>query len=175
MEPLNVISIDRPDQPNPWPRILRLITLLTLLFAGSQLLLDVRDAFAAFESRATVSQTPFRWRVIITFQTALAVIDAVVCAAMLLGAILLIKRVASTFLITIATRMWFFLWFLGIIVWLISWSFRRLEYLANNALCVAFPVLILWLLREYENTSPAFASASLDMPNNAQASPTFDR
>src|SRR4051812_12440385 len=127
MEPLDVISIDRPDQANPWPRILRLITLLTFLFAGSQFLLDAQAVYAAFFIRQSSYQMPFRWRVLITLQNSLSIMDAIVCAAMLIGALLLMKRVASTSLITLAARIWLVLWFLGILVWLISWRFRRVE------------------------------------------------
>src|SRR3954463_12183845 len=95
MESLDVISIDRAAQPDPWPRILRWLALLALLFAAAQIYMEAQTIRASLSPVATKYPLDLKGQISRGLRGALAVIDILALGVMTFGALLLLKRPTS--------------------------------------------------------------------------------
>src|ERR1041385_6123503 len=129
MESLDVIAIDQSEQPNPWPRILRWVALLALLFAAAQIYLDAQTIRVSFGRFSTTSAEPLKWQVYRGLRGALAVVDIVGLGIMISGALLLLKRSTSLLPITMGAKMWLVPWVLRMLVIVATQGLLVVEYL----------------------------------------------
>src|SRR5436305_6994680 len=143
MEPVDVISIERPEEADPWPRILRLIALLALLFAAGQILLDSQTIQANFVWTTYKGSSPQRWRTFNHLQSALAVADALDCGLMFVGALAVLKYREFQLPIVLAAKIWLVIWVLWMAVTLWAQGWRGVEDLGRGALWTAFPLAII--------------------------------
>src|SRR6266568_8219943 len=109
MDSLDVISIDRSEEPDPWPGILRLIALVALLFAAGQILLDepaIQGYFSQGHFSRSTSRALFvrRWQIASNLRVGLAVMDMMDCGLMFVGALLLLKY--RDFLLPVQLAAW---------------------------------------------------------------------
>ena len=153
MDPLDVIAIDRPAQADPWPRILRLLALVALLFAVSQVLVDWLIVYGLFRYKSVYSSLPRRWEIANTIHSGLAVIDALTACVMIAGALLLLKKTPRVSPLLLAAYNWLFIWTLDTVVQMVGLGFRQVEYLGHSATWIVFPLLAILLLKEYAQTS----------------------
>ena len=164
MEPLQVISPDQPAQLNPWPSILRLIALVALLFAAAHILLDLSPLVGSI-SRPSISPPPTTSRVRVSsslrtvqrLRVPLAAIDALDCALMIAGALLMLQFPQIRFPLLLACWAWLAIWAAGVAVNLFSLGWRGIQFLGLNVMWIGFPVLAILLLRQHRATNPAAA------------------
>src|SRR5882724_47054 len=162
MESQDVISIDREAQPDPWPRILRWMALLALLFAVAQIYMDAQTVRASWVLRSMNYPLGLKWQISRGLRGALAVIDIVALVVMIFGALLLLKRPTSILPVTLGAKMWLVIWVLGMLVTVSTQGFFVVTYLVQNAVWIGFPAAIVVLMREYAKVMPTPAAAPLN-------------
>jgi len=160
MEPLQVIPTDQPAQVNPWPGVVRLVALMTLMFAAAQIFLDTPILVSNFSrpsiyrssatTRALVSQ---RWQTIHRFRIAVATIDVLDCALMAAGALLLLRFPQLRMPILLAAWAWLVIWAMSEAVSFLSLGWMGVHSLGRSLMWIGFPVLTILLLNEYGKTA----------------------
>jgi hypothetical protein len=87
----------------------------------------------------------------------LSAADVLACGAMIFGAVLWLKRPISVRPLMLGVRAVVAIWLVGAGLTLWVQGLSGLVYLPQNAVWMAFPVVAVFLLREYGRTHPALA------------------
>jgi hypothetical protein len=161
MEPQLVIPLDGTDHASSgWPRILRIVAALSLIFA---IVTTVGAGFTLYSilnppgSQGRLSNISVAGK----YQASrglLAIAQAGVGALMLVAAFRLWRHGLWHRVLMMAIRLWLAVWVLNLAFPLLLFRRSMLEYISGRALqgiiSVAFPLMILLTLRPYSKSHP---------------------
>jgi hypothetical protein len=158
------------EEKSPWPRILKIIAMVTLLFAAGHLGQSIRSLLwtlnppvRAWPARASVSQY---WDTMRATLAILLILGALVSLMMIASSAVLLRSGRGVKSTIFGAKCLLLLWAIVIITRLFSHAASALEYLADNAIVIVFPAILLLILREYTTQNPQPAPiAALPLPS----------
>jgi len=161
MEPQLVIPLDSTDHASSgWPRILRIVAALSLIFA---IVTTVNAGSTLYSNLTQLGSLGRSSRISEGYklQASRAVLAAArvgIGTVMLVAAFRLRRHGLRHQVLMVTARLWLAIWFLGLILPLYLYRESMLEYISGSVVqaikTVAFPLLILLILREYSKSHP---------------------
>jgi hypothetical protein len=153
--PVEVVAIDEAQMPDPWPRVRKIVAIAVVLFAASQTILD---GHLVYTSLYPPPSGPYPRSSAMDAQMAargvLTVADFAACCLMIIGVLQFFQRRHSVLLMVVGARLWLAFWLIGMIVNQLDRGFYELVYIANNAISIMMPLVMLLLFREYAKRNP---------------------
>ncbi|HEV8293588.1 MAG TPA: hypothetical protein VGP94_16755 [Tepidisphaeraceae bacterium] len=161
MEPQLVIPLDATDHASSgWPRILRIVAFLGVIFAIITIVnagFSIVSIFGQLGSplRTSYNSEAYKYQ---ASRGLLAIARAGIGAVMLVAAFRLWRQGLWHRVLMAATRLWLAIWLLNLLLPLYFSPRSVLEFLSGSALqaiiAAAFPLMILLTLREYSKSHP---------------------